>query len=286
MRTLLVPMTGPKGQESAVEAAFALARDFRAHLSGLFIRPDPRAAIPFMGEGLTADAIQDLVDAAEREGRARAAQSQAVFEAAREAAGVPPGDGRDGGKSASASWEESVGFVADCVGRTARLADLTVLPQPVGPHAEENGELLNEVLFRSGRPLLMVPAGFSGRIGAHPVVSWNGRAECARTVAAALPFLRRAERVTLLRIGEEHPERPNLDALALYLARHGIAAQAVREESEEPSVAEALLQAAGARGGDLLVMGAYSHSRWREMILGGVTRHAIHHAAIPLFMSH
>jgi len=289
VRTLLVPMTGPEGQEFAVEAAFALARDFKAHLTGFFIRPDPRAAIPFMGEGLTADAIQDLVDAAEREGRARAAQAQAVFEAAREAAGVSPGDGRDGrdgGESASASWEESVGFVADCVGRAARLADLTILPQPVGSHAEENGELLNEVLFRSGRPLLMIPAGFSGRIGGHPVVSWNGRAECARTVAAALPVLGRAGRVTLLRIGEEHPERPSLEALGLYLARHGITAEAVHEESDEQSVAEALLRTAGARGGDLLVMGAYSHSRWREMILGGVTRHAIHHAAIPLFMSH
>ncbi|RMD89141.1 MAG: universal stress protein [Alphaproteobacteria bacterium] len=239
-----------------------------------------------MGEGLTADAIQDLVDAAEREGRARAAKSQAIFESAREAAGVASGDGIDGGETASASWEEAVGFVADRAGRAARLADLTILAQPGEGSADEGGELLNEVLFRSGRPLLMVPAGATADTGAHVIVSWNGRAECARTVAAALPLLKTAQRVTLLHVGEEHPDRPGLEALRIYLARHGIESEAVRREAEGVSVADAILAAMQDCGGDMLVMGAYSHSRWREMILGGVTRHAIQHAAVPVLMSH
>ncbi|GER06216.1 universal stress protein UspA [Iodidimonas muriae] len=286
MRTLLVPMTDPKGQDSVLKVAFSLVRTFSAHLTCLFIRPDPRAAIPFMGEGLTADAIQDLVDASDREGKARAARTYAVFEETRKKQDIPLGDGLGPEKTATVAWEESTGFIADRVGRAARLADLTVVPQPIDPNSEDSADLLNEVLFRSGRPLLLAPPNPSETIGSTILVAWNGRAECARTVAAALPFLHRAERIFLLTVGEEHPDRPSLEGLNLYLARQGISADILHRESDDKSVGETIRDTAETLGADLLVMGAFSHSRWREMIIGGVTRHAIHHAKIPVFMSH
>lgn len=285
MRTLLVPLTGPQGLEHVLDAGFLLADRFGGHLTALFIRADPRAAIPFMGEGLTADAIQDLVDATEREGRSRAAKTLALFEERLARAGIAEGDGR-GGTGASAQWEETVGFVAERAGRAARLADLAIVPQPVEGHRDDSGELLNEVLFRSGRPLLMVPPASPSRLGEHVVIAWNGRAECARTVAAAMPLLKEAKKVSLLRIGEEHPDRPSLEGLGLYLARHGVRAEAVRREAGEEGLADSLLGAARELGGDLIVMGAYSHNRWREMIVGGVTRHAIQNATLPVLMSH
>lgn len=285
MRTLLVPLTGPQGSEHVLDAGFLLADRFGAHLTALFIRADPRAAIPFMGEGLTADAIQDLVDATEREGRARASKTLALFEERRDRAGVAQGDGK-GGKGASAQWEETVGFIAERAGRAARLADLAIVPQPAEGHREDSEELLNEVLFRSGRPLLMIPPASPARLGEHVVIAWNGRAECARTVAAALPLLKLAGKVTLLRIGEEHPDRPSLDGLATYLARHGVAGETVRREAGGEGVGDSILGVARELGADLVVMGAYSHNRWREMIIGGVTRHAIQTATVPVLMSH
>ncbi|GAB4121211.1 MAG: universal stress protein [Rhodothalassiaceae bacterium] len=285
MRTILLPMTEPKGQEGALDLAFGVARKFNSHLTALFIRPDPRAAIPFMGEGLTADAIQDLVDASEREGKARAARTHAVFEAWRQRADVELGDGLEDRDRVTASFEETTGFIADRVGRAARLADLTIVPQPVEPNSADASELLSEVLFRSGRPLMMAPPTASSVIGENIVLAWNGRAECARTAAAALPFLRLANSVRLLTVGEEHPERPGLEGLSVYLARHGIEADILRRP-DDGATGEIILDVVENCGADLLVMGAFSHSRWREMIIGGVTRHAIQHAKIPVFMSH
>lgn len=285
MRTLLVPITGSQGSNHVLDAGFMLANRFAAHLKALYIRPDPRAAIPFMGEGLTADAIQDLVDVTEREGKARAARALAVFEQRREKAGIAEGDGTTG-KGASAQWEETVGFIAERAGRAARLADLAIVPQPAEGHGEDSAELLNEVLFRSGRPLLMIPPATLARLGEHVMIAWNGRAECARTVAAALPLLKHAKKLTLLRIGEEHPDRPSLDSLAVYLARHGLSGEAVRRKSGSGTVGDGIVEAAHDLGADLIVMGAYSHNRWREMIIGGVTRHAIQKADLPVLMSH
>lgn len=141
-------------------------------------------------------------------------------------------------------------------------------------------------MFRSGRPLMLAPPDFDGPLTDTILVAWNGRAECARTVANALPFLRTAKHVRLLTIDEEHPDRPSLEGLRIYLARNGIKAEPVQRESGDDSVGEAMVKIATEKGASMLVMGAYSHSRWREMIIGGVTRHAIHNMPIPVFMSH
>lgn len=286
MRTLLVPLTDHKGQNSVMTLAFSVLHLFSSHLTCLFIRPDPRAAIPFMGEGLTADTIQDLVDASDREGKARATRTLAIFEELLTKEKIATGDGLENDRQPSALWEETTGFIADRVGRAARLADLTLVPQPVEPNTKDAAEILNEVMFRSGRPLMLAPPTFGTTLTETILVAWNGRAECARTVANALPFLRRARRVLLLTIDEEHPDRPSLKGLQLYLARNGIKAEIVQRDSGGDSVGVALVRAVKDKKVDMLVMGAYSHSRWREMIIGGVTRHIIYNAPVPVFMSH
>ena len=284
LRTLLVPITDKTGLDALLKTAFGAATRFGSHVTGLFVRPDPRSAIPFVGEAMTADVIQDLCDAAEREGRARADAAQALFHQLAGEHGLAPGDG--GVSGAGASWEEAVGMIADKVGRAARLADLTVVAQPGETGEAQDGQVFNDVLFRSGRPLLMAPASASGFADRRVLVAWNGRAECARTVAAALPVLADADDVIIMTVGEEHPERPSLAALKGYLARHGIAATAEHRDAADRSVGEAVLAAVDEAAADLLVMGAYSHSRWREMIIGGVTRHAVQKTSVPIFMSH
>ncbi|MBK5911042.1 hypothetical protein CCR85_06000 [Rhodothalassium salexigens] len=286
LRTLILPMTDKPPRTGALAVGTSLAKALTAHVSGLFIRPDPRGAIPFLGEGMTADAIQELCDAAERESLALEAAARTEFEAAARDTGLPMEDGL-GTDHASAGWEVVVGLIADHAGRRARLADLVVVPKPEGEAADARGELLNEVLFRAGRPLLMVPDAATSADFSHAVVAWNGRAEVARALAEALPLMHRAAKVTVLALGEEHPDRPSLDQVRCYLLRHGIDAATVsRDAPAKREMGQALLGECAGLGGDLLVIGGYSHNRWREMVLGGVTRTIVADAQIPVFMSH
>ena len=293
IRMIYLPVTDAGDLADCLDEALPLARAFRSHLCVDFIRPDPRGSIPFVGEGLTADVIQDLVEAAEREGRARADRALAMFRERLAAAGVAVEQDTPIRDAASARFHESVGLITERVGRMARVHDLSVLPRPGADHRPEAGELFDEALFRSGRPVLLAPPrGADARETAadrpgyrHVVIGWNGRAEAARAVADALPLLRRAEQVEVVTVGDEHPERPGAEGLQRYLARHEVAARIVRLQ-ETHEVAKALLGHAREKGADLIVLGAYSHSRWREMIVGGVTRYMVHHSPLALFMSH
>ncbi|MCH8861287.1 MAG: universal stress protein [Proteobacteria bacterium] len=286
LRTLLVPVTGREDHQAVVETALMLAKKFNSHLTALHVRPDPRSAIPFIGEGLTAEVVQDLCEAAEREGKTRAATAQAGFDALVAEYEIAAGDGTDAGGSASYEWEECIGFPADRLGRHARLADLTIVPKPAESRRSDSGEILHEVLYRSGRPLLMAPRKLPASVASNILVAWNGRAECARSIAAALPLMANAGNVTLLTVGKEREGRPSLDALKHYLDCHGIETKLLRADDGGRSISRVVLETAAREGADTLVMGAYSHHRWREMVLGGVTRHVIGQAEIPVFMSH
>lgn len=286
LRMLLVPITVEEDHQPVVETALMLASKFRSHLTALHVRPDPRSAIPFIGEGLTAEVVQDLSDAAEREGKIQAATALVQFDELLAQYNIPAGSGAENNDAASYEWKETIGFPADRLGRHARLSDLTIVPQPAERIRTDSGEVLNDVLFRSGRPLLMVPGKTPDKVASNILVAWNGRAECARSVAAALPMLAEADKVTILTVGTEGEGRPPLVALKHYLDCHGIEAKALHEDDEGRSISEIVLETAASVGADTLVMGAYSHHRWREMVLGGVTRHVINHAEIPVFMSH
>jgi nucleotide-binding universal stress UspA family protein len=283
---LLVPVTGREEHQPVVETALMLAKKFNSHLTALHVRPDPRSAIPFIGEGLTAEVVQDLCEAAEREGKTQAAAARAGFDELVGKYDIAAGTGSDNGGSASYEWEECIGFPADRLGRHARLADLTIVPQPADSIRSDSGEILNEVLYRSGRPLLMAPRALPASVASNILVAWNGRAECARSVAAALPLMAGADKVTLLTVGKENEGRPSLEALEHYLDCQGIKARALREDDGGRNISAVVLETAAREGADTLVMGAYSHHRWREMVLGGVTRHVIDQAKIPVFMSH
>jgi nucleotide-binding universal stress UspA family protein len=174
----------------------------------------------------------------------------------------------------------------------ARLADLAILGQPrdgdplVGQYA-----LVERCLFASGRPVLIVPADPLGAVGGGTVVvAWDGSAQAARAVSDAHTFLTDAKRVVLVAgIGEDEREHESvsLDGMVAHLGRHGIDAGIVTfPMSEGTDVGRLLLSRSKELAADLIVMGAFHHSRWRELILGGVTLTMLEEATIPLFMSH
>jgi len=285
MKSILLPMTGLSASDTITKVATDLATRFRSCLTGLFIRPDPRTAIPFMGEGLTADMIQTLCDNADSEGKGQADKAEAAFRTALEAAGIrflPGGGACDGAK---AKWRVEAGEISDHVGRRARIADMAICLQPSGSNVDST-DIFNDLIFRSGRSVLMVPDGYDGDVGRHVMIAWNGRTEGARAVSGALPFLLEAEKVTVVQVGDIGEDRPGLSDISEYLHEHGID---VTEKAVEPgnmAVGPTLMETADTIGADTVVIGAYSHSRWREMVLGGVTRHITEKSKIPVFMSH
>ncbi len=174
----------------------------------------------------------------------------------------------------------------------ARYSDLVVLSQenrnePVMGGAEN---ILEFVLLNCGRPVLVLPfAGHFPTVGKQVLVAWNGSRESTRALTAALPLLQQADKVEIAVINPEKEAdlrgpQPGAD-IALYLARHGVKAETVLE-SAAADAGEGLLSLAADLSSDLLVMGAYGHSRFREILLGGVTRKILTSMTLPVLFAH
>ncbi len=182
----------------------------------------------------------------------------------------------------------------DVIAMQARYADLLVLGQvdPDRPADLIPADLPGQAAVMAGRPVLALPYAWERRpIGRRVIIGWDGERESARTVSDALPLLRRAENVQVVVVGSQHGPRdrhgdlPGAD-IAAHLARHGVPVEASSQGMTEIPVADALLSAAADSDADLLVMGAYGRSRFREMVLGGTTRRILGEMTLPVLMSH
>jgi nucleotide-binding universal stress UspA family protein len=176
----------------------------------------------------------------------------------------------------------------------ARYADLVVVSQcdPADSAAGQLEVLPEHVALYGGRPVLVLPyAGKFERIDRHALVAWDGSRAAIRAVTDAVPLLRRSGKVTLAIFNPEsqygvHGEQPGAD-MALYLARHGVNVEVLVQNTPQGlDVGNALLSLSADLGIDLLVMGAYGHLRWRELVLGGVTRTIMRTMTVPVLMAH
>ena len=287
-KTALVPLSESEGVDASLDAAFGLAATFGTHVLGLHVRSDPTTAVPLVGEGMSGGMVEEMMTMAERQAAERADKVRAAFDAACTRHAIPRADSPVEGPSAA--WLDITGREEEAIAWRGRLADLVIMGRPadgLDPAALLN---LNAALMESGKPLLLTPPTPPAALGRRVAIAWNGSAEAGRAVAAALPLLRRAEAVTILTATESGAQSaplapPPASELASYLSWHGIAAttQVVPAGANAGVV---LLEQCAGLGADLLVMGAYTHSRLRQLILGGVTRHVLGHAPIPLFLCH
>ena len=288
IRTILVPTDGSEAAIPVMEAALTLGRDLGAHVEVLIVRPDPKDTIPLLGEGMSVAMIEDMIQIAEKEGRDRASRGRRAFDELVKKLSIAVRD-RPDAKDGSAHWSEEVGRDDEVTARRGRLADLMVVARPTATSDVSSTLTLNAALFDTGRPVLVMPPAGAKKIGSKIAVSWNGSAESARAVSSALPLLKRAAKVTVFTAAT--PKIPSVRAqdVAIYLQWHGIQTAARTLEtatSDRQAIAIALLAALTEGNVDLLVMGAYTHSRMRQLILGGFTRHVLENAAIPVFMAH
>ena len=285
IRKLLLPLTGTAAGEAALASALVVARRWNAHVLALHVRVDSRDVAPLAGEGLSGAMIEEMMSATEKESGDRAHAVRSMFERFVTRHDVVVQEAYPNAGHASASFAAVTGREEDIVAQQARLADLTVVPHPDSGEDVSSSDALHAVLFDSGRPVLIAPQIAPAAIGTRVCVAWNGTAESASSVLAAMPWMQKAEGVAILSADGYQRRGPGAPELAAYLALHGVHASTVTFRSLNGSVGAGLLAAAKGFGCDLLSMGAYSHSRLRQLILGGVTRHVLENSTLPVMMN-
>lgn len=254
--------------------AMTLASAFDAHITALIFELDvigPHSAHGREGTGAGSDLRAEPSERSQQ----RAQALRGVCERERVAVDVVT--------------ERSFAFtVPEVVADHARLRDVAVAGVDERGFLSEHA-IAEYVLFQSGRPLIVVPAGFSKPFGCDTVmVAWDFGRTAARAVSDALPFLRRAGEVVLVAVGDEKRMDSSLSAadVVTALERRGVRARFELVEQGSRPIGDAISDSAGRFGADLLVMGGYGHSRFREFVLGGATRGILRDPALPTFLSH
>ena len=267
-----------------LEAALMVARRFDSHIVGLHSLTTEYAVVfgGEMGFSISSEVDRTL----EREGHDRRDQARRLFRDFMNARGVPVGPPASGHDGPSASWREEDGRQNAIVGMSGRVYDLIIVEQPekLASIAEAT---LEDALFESGRPVLMVPKEIGPQLGETIAVAWNGSTETAMTVALAMPFLQQARHVVVIAVGPQHmPEPgPSGEELARNLENHGLEVSLRAAYGRQKAMGESFLKEAMAAGADLMLKGAYTQSRIRQMIFGGATRHIIMESKIPVLMA-
>jgi nucleotide-binding universal stress UspA family protein len=282
LKDLLVVLDGTARDEVKLTLAFNLARRTDAHVRGLCVLEHLLPADMTFAFGSYPEAwmMPEFARQIEAKTKARADEVETMFR------------NRLQGESVRGVWELKSDALLPSVLQFARSSDLVVIGQfdPDHPGPAFARTLIEDVLMASGRPLLIVPyAGHYETVGSNVLVGWSPTRESARTLHDALPLMTPKARVTVI-TAESTPSAsgalPTADA-AEHLKHHDLEASAARTVlADQVTAADALLGYAADNGCDLLVTGAYGHSRTREMVLGGVTRDLLRHMTLPVLMAH
>jgi nucleotide-binding universal stress UspA family protein len=285
MKAILVHVDEHDGLSSVFRCGLLAARRFCGHMEGLFLWRGVPRMVPVAPEGAFLPA-SDLVEDLERADRVRSARLREGFEAFMNEQDVPLAVSGRTPAEPSASWAEQVRTGDDAIGTVGRLHDLIVLGRPVDGQPVPMMSTLETALFDTGRTLLIAPPQAPTTMGEMMVIAWNGSTETARTIALAMPFLAQAKEVVVLTVEEGMVAGPTGAEIAGYLHRNDIAAAAKTVRSGDRAVGAAMLEESAALGSDLVVKGAYTNSRLRQMIFGGATSHILANAQIPVIMAH
>ena len=275
-KTILMHVNDTRRIERLLVPSIALAEKFEAHLLALSV-------VPPMAVFTEANGYSMVIDDHCKAYRERNPEMRAAFEAAVANRGF------------TTEWRDDDAGTLPVVDRVlpyARSADLIIASQ-TDPGSPTSGwlDVADRLAIEAGRPVLIVPnTGTHARTGEKVLVAWNGRREAARAVFDALPILQRAKEVRVVWVnpqseGEPPGDIPAADICAA-LARHAVKCEATQRLRPKVNVGETLLACAEESSADLLVMGCYGHTRLREFVFGGASRHVLENATIPVLMSH
>jgi nucleotide-binding universal stress UspA family protein len=284
VRKILVPLSGAAAEAPVVTTAMTVARTFEAQAVGLYVRADPTDALPFLGDAVSAQVIEDLMRVARETADAASLRARTLFADAAQRAGIPLVQESGAARLPSARFLDVSGHRDDVVAAHSRLSDIVIFGE--GNISVAGGSTLEAAMMSAGRPVLIAPKAAALQIGGLVAIGWDESAEASHAVTAAIPFLDKAKKVVIFSIGRKELDPAPASLLADYLALHGVTADIHLVEAGNKPVGEVLLEQAEKAGADLLVVGGYSHSRLREFIVGGATQHIRSHATIPVLMAH
>jgi nucleotide-binding universal stress UspA family protein len=278
IKDIMVHLDGSSEDEIRLGYAQLLSSPGPAHVTGVYtnLLPDFTMAVPMDGGAIAMQALTEVEEKARREGddtARRLADHLASL-------GAPTHFRR---------FDETFAVVSARLAAAARCADLFVATRPYGEGATGTAlgvDLVEAVLFGSGRGLFLVPPGHrpAGPIRT-ALVAWNGSREAARALREAMSVIEHASRVVVLLV-DARLEEQGATEVADHLSRHGVRAEIVTRDSADRQVADIILDEASRLSADLIVMGGYGHTRMREQILGGVTASLLRRSPLPVLTAH
>ncbi len=287
IKRILVPLPGSAGHTGQIETALSAAKALGAHVQALFISEPPpvtRGGLTVTEMGRTATVPVNW-HAEERERTTRDARE--VFAQACAVVGIPMLSANDEPDSPlAASWREAEGSYVKIAVQRAAAFDLMVAASATV--MESLMAIAEQSLLQTRRPVLLAPARLQSDLTDSVMIAWDESPECWHAVSAAIPFMQLAKSVRVISVDRDASNRQASQAEVLaYLRCHGIGATTQVVAPELRSVGDTLLAAGAEHEAGLLIMGAYSHSRLREMLLGGATRHILKNAsARPVLLAH
>ncbi|MEO1251576.1 MAG: universal stress protein [Pseudomonadota bacterium] len=285
-KTILVPFVEEETARAGFAAAAVFAKKFNAHIVALHLRqrPMPTQAVYFPLGGAFPPDDDDAFKQAED---AHAAQLHQLFDdlCDEHKVGIVAMEKHKSSMDATASWRDEKGDLPTAYAKAGAGFDLIATMKPTTRDAYFQSRLVEELLFRSGRPVLLCPKMGMPSFPARAALAWNGSAEAASAVSAASPVLSAAETVRILSVSESPEQEASIDDLSTGLRLQGVNAAASEIGLEKGVDAQdALMKRFAGAEVDLVIMGAYSHSRWRQAMLGGLTRAMIYESETPVLM--
>ncbi|MEM9062741.1 MAG: universal stress protein [Pseudomonadota bacterium] len=273
IRNILVAYNGTETADRALKLAAHMSRRVDAHLTGLFAHSMPQSYVQM--EAYMTEAALDILERNEREAENRVSAKFAELIAAEE-------------QGLRTTFLCERGFPNEIISQFARTYDLTVVGQPdQDRHSIYTDADPDTIALESGRPVLIAPRGFEMlEFSRGAVVAWDGKRAAARALSDAMDLLETEDSITVLHVGREDDVRlPGRDIME-HLSRHGMSASLNCQPKGGLAISDIVLNTCADSGAGLLVMGAYEHSRFSEMLLGGVTRDIVSRTHIPVLMSH
>lgn len=275
IKDILVHLDGTRDDEWRIAHAEAVARQFDAFITGLFLNRLLAGAMPVEAGYIGVEVLEQLL----KQGREDGDRIEESLRTRFAKLGLPHEIRR-----IDAFFDE----IPVAAAGEARKADISVVLRPYTPEGVQKWLGLAEgVLFGSGRAVLVVPEKKPlHQVIEHVLVAWNASREAAHVLAEAMPFLVKARTVTTVMVDPDEADRKPGDGITQHLERHGIRAHVRALRSDGRRISQVLLEEAEKCGADLMVMGAYGHARIREWVIGGVTRDLLHNARTPVLMAH
>lgn len=288
VKSILAVVGDPQSGRACLHTALRLGRQLDCQVDALHVLADPTAALPLVGEAMSGSMVDEMMGVAEREAGQRANLTRAMFDDV--TSGLPMTDSPAAVNGFAVSWLEDSGVEEQMVALRGCRADLLVVNRPTTENETSALMTLNAALMQSGRAVVAAPPlpedseAPSGPIE-RVAVFWNGSTEATRAVQGALPLLASAKEVTVLRVEEEEWYAGTED-LDVHLTRHGVKTVISKVLPREGRTGRSLLYATADANADMMVMGAYTRSKLRQLMLGSVTGYVMEHAIYPVLMSH